>query len=157
MSENGPAPATGDLRASMRASMRASVGPIREDLTMLNRAIEERETELNELRELRRDAERVLKTLDPEFNAGRPKPGPKPQAERKKNVSDAKVDAVLAWLRANVADRDFSVAGLNKGELGPFDVVPPGTLAFAFQQLQDRAAIRLDRIGDAGRKIYRLV
>ena len=154
MNENGPTPS--GYADQLRSSFRNLIDPVRDELQRLETEIERREAELGELRKLRTEARHVLYAIDPD---SKPQPTSQPKSGRtraKKNVSDEKVEAVLAWLQTHAADARFSVASVNHGEHGPFDVVPPGTLNFVFQELRDRDAIRLDRVGPLGRKNYRL-
>jgi hypothetical protein len=143
-----------ELAAGLLEAMRGAVAPVLAQLDQLAAEIERREQELRELRQLRTNATRVLHALDPST-----KPGPKPgQQTRRKNISDEKVDAVERWLREHFGpDDEFSVAMLQR-DRDDFDVVPPGTISFAFAELRERGSIRLDNVaGMGGRKNYKLV
>lgn len=157
--QNGPSAADdarideelAQLKQELADSMLDVLAPLRARLARIELLIVQRDRELSELRKMRTQTQRVLSAADPQT-----KPGPKPKSQ-KANVRPEKIDAVEQWLRDNLNGKEFSVASLNLGEHGDFDVVPEGTLAFVVKALADQGRIRLDSIGNQGRKQYKLV
>lgn len=162
MSDNGPAPSMPSM--DLRARLAESVEPVRvqlqEHLRETTARIDSVERELRELRQMRRDAEKMLYVIDPSSIPDRPKPGP-PKGTRpgsgkgKRNIAENRVDDLEAWLRANLGPGEgFSAADLQRRS--DFSVLPNGSVAFGIHALHDRGAIRYDRVGERGTKIYKL-
>jgi hypothetical protein len=147
------------LAQSLQTALVGTVEPARQALEEIEQAIEVRERELGELRQLRTNAKRLVAFVDPDVVIrGRPKT-PRSHKPHTLKAGEETVDKVEAWLRENVTDgRTFSTPELVKEE--GFDLISPSMLNAALHQLADRGTVRLDSVGGPGgyrRKNYKLV
>ena len=153
--------------ADLDQALRATLDPVRQHLATIDARIAEVEAELASLREVRRRAASIVRVLDPE----EPRPGPKKDTrvrpDRDRTISPDTVELIAAALRARFDPEDDLVA-MRLGTDPEFARAirsNPGDataqkVSKALRELQDRGAVRLDRVGLGAKanraKVFRL-
>jgi hypothetical protein len=132
------------------ASLREITQPLITQLREIELEISVREEELKELRAGRLKLVTIARQIDPEL-------APKKEVKTKKDnlISDAKVNEVYEWLKANLNGDEFYASGLMKDER--YEVTSQSQTAKALAVLHDRGQILLVRQGSGGSKHFRLV
>lgn len=137
------------------ARLAALVEPLAGELELINRELAATEALVVGLKDKRRRVAKVLTELDPTNY---------PSAKTTKTSTNTKVrtetlDRIRDWLVAHRSELDaangFSAPSLISDH--GFKVVARATLQHALNELHSRGAVRLDRRGKGGAKIYVLV
>ena len=145
--------------ALVRTELAAIVSPLAEVVEKLNATIAERESELDGLKEARREAERAIRAADPSALPERPKPGPRKTTGRAP-VAESTLARITEWLEARRPEFANGNGGFTAASLvsrTDFDLVSRATANNALAQLHERGVIRLAKRGQGGSKIYVLV
>lgn len=142
------------------AAIAAAVRPVLEELAELERQIEAKELELTTLKDARTRAKKIAHLLDPEQPPGKgqktnrkpAKPGTKSSSDY--NIKEETVEKVYAYLAQHVpAGETFYATGIHGNGL---DFVSEPTLNVALRRLHDQGRLRLDSVGNGGRRNYTL-
>lgn len=129
--------------SALRDDLDAILAPVREQVEEIDRQLAHKQTELQELKEARRQRVAVLRAAD----RSPVKPGPK-KGSGASVPSPQRIEQVFRYLQENFRDEEFSVPILIKRE--DFRARVPlsqSPLNKILRQLSERGLIRLDHIG----------
>lgn len=129
--------------------LRAMTAPLMEQLRDIEGEIEGMVKELSELRAHRTKLVTIARSIDPELV---PKKETKPKEQP--TVSDAKVNEVYEWLKANLNGEEFYASGMRAQGFG---LASQSQLSKALVVLHERGQIRFVRSGSGGSKHYKVV
>jgi hypothetical protein len=141
--------------ADARAAIEATLAPLREHRANVQELIAIRLQEVDELRVIEKDLDKMIRAADPT----EPGPGRKSKAQPVGNgypVSDEKIEALLGWLREHpaVTAERFSVPKLTEHEDWQ-KLMSHQTANAALQALTARGVLRLDRVAGTNRRDYK--
>jgi len=142
--------------ADARAAIEATLAPLREHLANVEQLIAIRLQEVDELRVIEKDLQKMIRAGDP----AAPRPGPKSKAQPVGDgypVSDEKIEALLGWLREHpdVTAERFSVPRLTDHE-DWHKLMSHQTANAALQALTAKGVLRLDRVAGTNRRDYKV-
>jgi hypothetical protein len=137
----------------VRSEIESLTRPLTDIVRSLDEQIAEKQREVDELKDARKQASRMLRVADPSFEAEQ-KPGPKPAPYI---ASESRVKQVQAWLEAH-RDDPLMIEGFTSTWLTKHaDWNGLGSQSYTSQALRvlhDRGVIRLDRTGSGGSKVF---
>jgi Mg2+ and Co2+ transporter CorA len=157
-----------DLAKSLSEALLGTAEPVKEEVAKIDEEIQSREQsrkelleEIHELKQVRQKAMRMLAIADPSLRLkGRRKTAATNthRAEREALKSKEKREAVLTYLQAHAAELNesgFVASSLHNAN--GLTGIGKSLLQKIVEQLADEGVVRLDRIGRAGGKIYKVV
>lgn len=147
---------TSDRIRELQQAIAGTLDPIRQQLAEIESLISELELELDELRKLRTAARKLLAVTDPEVPIrGRRSAQGATTLPRTHPVAAAKLRAVEDHVRSTYGDgREFTGAEID--ESGALPLKRP-LIINALNQLHGDGVLRIDHLGQGGRKFFRLV
>ena len=154
-----------ELKDRAETELKAVTTPLYNLVGELDAAIIEGERELSELRELRRNAKQVLRTLDPPPKQPKPSNEKLATATRERHARERqeKKNRLIHHLHTEAWDggRDITADGLLKDPAGPNSNGDPTIgkqlMTDLLVELRDEGILRLDRKAFGGQPVYRRV
>jgi hypothetical protein len=151
MSRNGSTKAS-----EVRSSIEASLAPLRGHLETITAALAEKEQEVSELKELKRQVERMIELADPSFEReGKPGRKNKPGATVRANKVGL---ANMEHIRGIIAEHaDEWPDGFRATELAAYTGLDGSTIGKCLKRLAAEGTLRLDRQtgGPSGGNFYK--
>lgn len=139
----------------LREQLREITAPLAQQLSEVNERISAAQSELDELRGMRRELEAVLGRL----NGTHGKPGPKQQKTYKVGpATQHEMNAVHAFM-VEQPDRDYTITQTTQWykAAGRSPAMGRDKMQRVFEQMHERGVIRADRRVKGGGTAYRLV
>lgn len=159
---------TADLLSpeQIRGHLSKMVEPLREQLALVHAEIGQYETRLAELRAIRGELSRTIRTITGEpatnLNGKARKNGSKAKASKGHDVSAERLDAIVDWLREHEDDYPYGFIGTALAQTEGFPGTSQTHVAKALRTLHEQGRIVFDHLGGPGSKggagkFYKLV